>query len=145
MKNDELMIFALTEGQKARACGYWYTVTRQGMPHTAFRTREAVESWLVALGLRLESPLPATKGEHACIKILGSYRRELCMCSKEAFLDLAGIPATVLENGSYTTGKLHTDGNGLRVLYVPNPNCDWQDKHNFRECEAMKDAGVTII
>lgn len=141
-----LMLVALTNEQHSHTCGYWYTITEGSMPHTAFRTKEAALSWLRALGMSIDGQLPKERGEHAVFHVHGSYRRELLTCSAETFAELPGVPVAVLSNGEYTTGKLHTDtGNGMRVIYVPNPNCEWREKHDYRECRAMEDDGVMVL
>ncbi len=143
---ENLTLAALTPEQHANTCGYWYTVTDGATPHTAFRTKEAAISWLRALGLSIDDELPKTRGEHAVRRIRGRYRREMVICSAETFAELPGMPVALLSNGSYTTGKLHTDiKKAMRVLYEPSPNCAWRDKHDHRECGAMKDEGLTVI
>ena len=140
----DLRLYALTGEQHSNTCGYWYTVQRDNMAHTAFRTKAAVLAWLNALGLKLDGELPDKRGEHASFIIEGEYRRESVMCSPDAWSKLPGIPVPVLSNGSYTTGKLD-DEEGVRVLYVPNCNCKWIDKHEHRACDKMKDQGLTVL
>ena len=131
--NIDLHLACLTPEQKEKTCGYWYTVTSNGMAHTAFRTKAALFSWLHALDLHILDDVPVTLGEHAWMKIHGQYRREWGGDTPEAFQALPGVPVCVLSNG------------GVRVIYVPNPNCKWRDTHNHRECDAMKDAGITVL
>ena len=146
MRKKQLRLCCLDEETRGR-CGcspYWYTVTEEGGPLTAFETRAALLSWLCALGLVIEGELPE-HGTHASMPIIGEYRRELCMVSEHAFSALPGLPVPVLDNGRYTTGKLHVPEDGLRVLYVPNCNCKWRAEHNYQDCRRLHNEGLTSL
>jgi hypothetical protein len=56
---------ALDQEQHARTCNYWFTVTKGGISHIAFTTREQLQDWMVAEGLELTHALPATPGTSA--------------------------------------------------------------------------------
>ncbi|MHC4644211.1 MAG: hypothetical protein ACYTBJ_01820 [Planctomycetota bacterium] len=142
---ENLRVNALTQEQHARTCDYWYTVTRDCGPHTAFRTREALFSWLRTLGLTISGELPEQRGEHASLKIDGKYRRGMVNCEREAWESVPGIPVTVMSNGDYTTGKLTVESDGTRCLTVPNPNCHWRTVHDHKTCRMLQDQGVSVL
>ena len=143
--HSNMRVAALTPEMKARTCGYWYTVTDgHRLPHTAFRTHAALDAWLNALGLALDGKLPDEYGEPACVKITGSYVREMSLCDSAEWALVPGDPLPVLSNGRYTTGKLATV-DGVRVLSVPNPNCAWRDELDYRKCDTMRDRGEMVL
>lgn len=139
MKYENLNI---TSHEEKIGYGYYYTVGTF-YSHTAFETRAAAITWLQSLGLSIDGELPQ-KGTFGVFRIKGSYRRELCLCSSEAFEDLAGVPVVVLENGRYTNGKLGIV-EGERVLYVANSNCKWAKEYDYKLCRKLKNEGISIF
>jgi hypothetical protein len=59
----------LNKDQHLRTCGYWYTITKHGMSHTAFATRDELDGWLLRTGVVLGADLPAERGTHANIPL----------------------------------------------------------------------------
>lgn len=51
----------LDQEQHERTCGYWFTVTRNAMAHTAFALKEQLEAWLVANRLKMMRPIEYTQ------------------------------------------------------------------------------------
>lgn len=143
MKYSRLSICSLTHELKAQTCSYWYTVRDSCMAHTAFETRKAAIAWLTALGLSIDGELPE-EGTHGYFPINGEYRRELVMCSEDAFSALPGVPFPVFENGGYRPGKLHKC-DGETVLYVVNVNCKWAKEFDYWQCRELKRQGLTIF
>ena len=142
-KYDNLRINSLTPEQKARTCGYWYTVTNNNTAHTAFQTREAALSWLRSLGLKIAEEL-APEGEFQSQKIEGCYIRATIMTDKEGWEALPGIPTAALENGGYRPAKLDCVGN-VKILYACNANNKWAKIYDYSLCRKMENQGISIF
>jgi hypothetical protein len=52
-----------------KTCGYWFVITRRGMAHTAFKTKEETISWLKQKQLSSEKDIPEA-GKLAGIRIV---------------------------------------------------------------------------
>jgi len=142
-KYDSLNITSLTPEQRRKTCGYWYVVTNNCTPHTAFRTRKAALTWLQSLNLTINTEL-AEEGQFQTQEVHGNYIRACIMTGSDGWDALPGIPTVALENGSYRPAKLDSVGD-MRVLYTCNPNNHWAKEYNFQMCHNMQDQGVSIF
>lgn len=134
-----LSVVALTREQRSRTCGYWYTVSNGHMAHTAFRTRAALDKWLLDRGLTLPTPLPAQVGTWAAVDLTGQhYHRELVLCDASTWHHIPGLPLVEMDNGEHVLAKWHAAD---RVLYVPNCNCVWRQVIPYALASAINDLG----
>ena len=134
---DNLWLNCLTPEQHARTCDYWYTITQNHGPFTAFRTRAALDFYLDLHGLAPRGEIPEEQGTHATMKIEGCVRE-----TGHGSLDdmpREGRRVLHLSNGDYTTGILVVDAEGP-VLHYPMPMADRQ-VFDHRMARAHVDAG----
>lgn len=133
-----LWLSGLTPEQKAKTCGYWYTISERAMAHTAFRTKEALVQFLDLVGIPLPLELPET-GEHFSARLVGSYRT--AMHWDQAELDaLDGYRTRALSNGQWTQAVITTDPDGLRTIHTVNVNVD-RINYDWSESQSLQDAG----
>lgn len=138
-KHENLWLCCLTAEQRERTCAYWYTITiGGGTPHTAFRTRAALERWLERTGVHLTANLPDEIGTHQCQKLDGAYIERL----HGWYADMPdGRPFVKMSNGQYTEGRV-TSENGIRVIHHTNCNDKSRPEYDWRVCRDMEDAGL---
>lgn len=142
--NSNLWLCSLTAEQKARTCGYWYTVTTGATPHTAFRTRQALDKWLSDRGLRLSAELPPI-GTHAVQRLEGEYF-QIMHGSYDEFYSLPAIgEIRLLSNGQYTLGRITEQDDGIRAVHTLNPNCKHRPVFDYRTSAAVEDAGANDV
>lgn len=119
-RHEKLTLMCLTAEQRALTCDYWYTITTFGStPHTAMRTRAALEFWLQTRGLHLTRPLPDTLGTHTVIPLEGQYRERFH--SRMEDLPQTGRKILVMSNGAYTEGRV-TQEEGCAVIHAVHAN-----------------------
>lgn len=114
---------ALTPEQRDHTCGYWYVVADGAAPHTAFRSREALDTWLRERGLTLTGDLPGTwSNEHGVSGIAGMYRTssERDRATYDALTPV--LVATVPDNGNSVEARITEDSYGVRTVHVMNVN-----------------------
>lgn len=138
-----LTLCALDREGNARTCNYWYVVQNNHGPHTAFRTKSALLSWLDAMNLKLKdtesSDIPDPDTKHAFFWIEGTYNR-MRHASSGSLAAVNGTNCRVLENGDYRPGKISVDPNGIRTLHVLHAMADHTPFH-YEESRALHDAG----
>jgi len=125
----------LDEAAHEKTCNYWYTVRSQAMAHTAFNKRENFLKWLEYRGLRLSGELPPHE-TLGFVGIIGSYRK----CSHlnyEEFLAISPVHSIrVMDNGSWTEGKITIDTDGIYTVH--HMNCNYQRAvFDYRESNLM--------
>jgi len=114
---------ALTPEQRDHTCGYWYVVTDGATAHTAFRSREALDTWLRERGLTLDSELPGTwSNDPGASGISGTYRTssERDRATYDALTPV--LATTVIRNGELVEAKIAADGYGVRTVHTMNVN-----------------------
>lgn len=99
-------------------CGYWYTVTSRGMPHTAFATREGLDKWMKERGLKLAGALEEVPSSSA---IQGSYRTDSSM-DIDQFESIPGDRSMTYSNGDIVEAILEKDPDGVVTVHTLNPN-----------------------
>lgn len=120
-------LIVLDKEGNERTCNYWYLLqTSACVSHTAFRTRHALVRWFNERGLPVPENLPEP-GEHHVLHVPGKYRKTYC--DMETLTRVNGESIKVLDNAEYTLGKVTTDADGLRTVYVPN--CNHRDRVKF--------------
>ncbi|MBF7012555.1 hypothetical protein QUC32_23180 [Novosphingobium resinovorum] len=138
---DRLHVACLTKDQHRQTCGYWYTVTSNSTPHTAFRTPAALLRWLEDRGLSLASPLPEDCGVHASISIDGAYRTASHM-SYDEFYRTGGFHTRLMDNARYTRAIISEDADGLRTVHHLNCNCRERPAYGHEESRQLEDMGA---
>lgn len=137
---EKLYLCSLTAEQRANTCGYWYTVTRGSMAHTAFRTKAALLAWLDDCGLSLTAELPEKVGIHSFQALHGDYAER----SHMDYSDFYALPAIkevrCLSNGDWTLGRI-TESDGMRTVHTLNPNCHHRPIFDYRTSQALQDSG----
>ena len=126
----------LTPEQHARTCGYWFTVTESATPHTAFATREGLDTWMRLRGLELDQDLP----HEGSARILGTYRERCYMDPAQFEAVDSGRLFRTLDNAEYTLGKITEDADGVRVVHYVNVNSS-RVKFDYSESVALEHAG----
>lgn len=144
MKMDTLYLCSLTPEQKARTCGYWYTITRDAMPHTAFRTKSALMAWLEDCGLSLSKPLPEKLGAYSSQFLIGKYHEKMHLDYNEFYSLPAIKEIRCLSNGDWTLGRI-TESDGMRTIHTLNPNCHHRPVFDYRTSQALQDAGENEV
>jgi len=137
-----LWLSCLNREMSERTCGYWYTVTDHFAPHTAFRTRAALEAWTAMLGLKLGGELPE-HGAHGSMPIIGSYRSKM-HGADDALDALDGRVTRTMSNGQYTLAKVTADDDGLHTIHYLNPNCN-RVTFDYQSSREREDAGITWL
>lgn len=138
-----LRLCSLNSEWRSRTCGYWYTVTQNGgTPHTAFRTKVALLRWLELTGLSVDGVIPE-HGVHGSMPINGTYRQEHHLHDAADFYSIEGTQTRELSNGDYVDAIYSTDPyDGLRTVHTLNPNVKHRRIYDWRESQAMHDAGA---
>jgi hypothetical protein len=113
-----LHVCHLTPEFHERTCNYWYTVTDNNTPLTAFHDRSALDLWMDERGLSLVNPIP-DRGDMSYIT--GTYRRCSHM-AKHALDNLDGLHTRCLSNGDYTAAIITDDPDGIKTVHYLNPN-----------------------
>ena len=134
MTHGKLHVSRLNREMHLRTCGYWYTVTSDGMAHTAFATRAGLDRWLMERGLELDGPLDA---EPSHCRINGSYRKTSHLYDAESFELIEGERTRDLSNGDWVEAIVTTDADGLRTVHTLNPNVRTRKVYDYRESNAM--------
>lgn len=115
---DRLSLCSLAPEQRAKTCGYWYTVQSNNTPHTAFRSLPALYLWLGERGLEMTAGLP-TRGEHSYQHLVGHYStRHILSAGEFALLAREGYPTADLRNGDYRRAIITIHPDGSRVVNV---------------------------
>lgn len=117
--HDNLLVCHLTEERHRQTCGYYYTVTSQGMAHTAFRTRHGLDRWLADRGMVISGDI-SEPGTFA--RITGSYRTASYLDDAQVLHELIGTITPVMSNGDWTLGKITRDADGITTVHHYNPN-----------------------
>lgn len=119
-----LHLVCFNEEMHHNSCKYWYAIRSYGSaPHTAFRTREALEFWLAKRELRLARPIPAATGTHAVIDIIGTYRLKSHTNPGDVIYEMIQRdPFLHLSNGRYTSALKGRDSAGIVTIHYLNPN-----------------------
>jgi len=142
--SNTLYLCSLTAEQRQRTCGYWYTVTRGAMAHTAFRTKAALMAWLGDCGLSLTAAVPEKLGEHSTQAISGQYLQKM----HGDYSDFYALPAIkeirCMSNGDWTLGRI-TESDGIRTIHTLNPNCHHRPVFDWRTSQALQDAGQNEV
>lgn len=131
----KLWLNCLTKGQHDNTCGYWYTITEGGTPHTAFATRAALLAWLHDRGLIVREHIPAP-GEWKSITIEGEYSTE-CHMDVAAFESLEGFETREMSNGQYTKAIITGADSGPRTVHTLNPNVKTREVYDYQESRAL--------
>lgn len=124
-----LVIVDRTRNPNGIGCGYYYLVQGSGASgHTAFRTKEALRTWLKSTGLKIGNRLVWGRS----VWLDGQYTRSLEMLDTKDFFQRYAAhcePVPVLDNGDYTIGFKEQTENGV-ILHVQNCNSDrWSLSH----------------
>jgi hypothetical protein len=137
-----MWLCSLTAEQKARTCGYWYTVTTYGStPHTAFRTKAALLRWLELTGLSVDGDIPA-HSIWGSLRFNGSYRAEMHLHDADQFQAIDGIRTRELSNGDYVEAIYSTDPyDGLRTVHTLNPNVKDRKVFHYQESDQLHSRG----
>jgi hypothetical protein len=137
-----MWLASLTDEQRARTCGYWYTVTTYGStPHTAFRTKAALQRWLELTGLSVAGDIPE-HGVWGSFRLNGSYRAEAHLYDADKFDAIEGIRTRELSNGDYVEAVYSTDPyDGLRTVHTLNPNVEGRKVFDYWLSDEMHSAG----
>jgi hypothetical protein len=137
---ERLWLCSLTEEQRTRTCSYWYTVTDYGStPHTAFRTKAALLTWLQRRGLEVEGDIPE-HGVWGSFRIKGGYRQSMHLDEQEFYRN-TGEHTRELSNGDFTLGIITKDPDGLRTVHTLNPNVRTRPVFDYRQSQEFQDAG----
>jgi hypothetical protein len=132
----QLDLCQLTPEFHARTCNYWFVVQNACTAHTAFTTREQLETWLDDRGLSLTAPL-VERGQHSYQKINGVYRRVSYM-SYDEFYALSSIrQIKLMDNGRDTLALITEDPDGTRVINHLNCNCKYRIEYDWKTGAAM--------
>lgn len=130
-----LTVCALNTEQHLKTCGYWYVVTNQASPHTAFATERGFLRWLEERGLAVESvpkaiqPEDYGKGLNNHCRIQGQYTARSHMNQDEFYaLPNVVVRSKTLSNGDYVEALI-TQEDGCRVVHTLNPNV--RDRKTF--------------
>lgn len=128
----------LTAEQRARTCGYWYTVTTYGAtPHTAFKTRAGLDRWMRERGLKLTGGEALDNESGGTCRIEGTYRTNSHLYDADTFADLSGELTRTLSNGDYVVAVITTDYDGIRTVHTLNPNVRGRVVYDYRESDLM--------
>jgi len=134
---DNLWLASLTPEQHARTCDYWYVMTHNHGPFTAFRTRAALDAFLDLHDLRLEGTLPDKQGEHASMRVTGAVRHA---CHSHPEEMPTGREVLHLSNGQYTRGVVVEMPDGPVLHYL---NCNaTRPVYDHTTARRMIDAGA---
>lgn len=131
---------SLTEDQHSRTCGYWWTLTKGGIAHTAFRTEYALREFFNRI--RVTLPELVQRGEWASWSVPGEYRT--CMhieLTREQFEQIPGSRFRAMSNGQYTEGIAETGGDGIVTIHTMNPNCKDRKVFDYWESSAIEETG----
>jgi hypothetical protein len=129
-----LYVCRLNEEFHRRTCGYWYTVTDYGTPHTAFVTRAGLDRWMSERGLSLAGSLNEVPSHCA---IVGAYRTESHLHDAADFAGLEGEHTRTLSNGDWVEAIITHDPDGLRTVHTLNPNVRDRKTFDYRESCAL--------
>jgi hypothetical protein len=134
------MLCCLTEEQRLKTCGYWYTVTEKALPHTAFCNAWALRRWLWERGLRLTEPLPEKRGDPACMRIDGAYSSSLADCTPEEWAGVAPVlgRGVGLQNGDYVETVFTSELDGTVREWKLNPNCKWRKVYDYSQSDERR-------
>ena len=132
-----LTLATLTQEQHERTCGYWYLVQDSHTAHTAFRTREALLTWLADRNINLTQDLPA-HGEHSFQYLEGQYGRRYVGSISDIESRIED-QVMVLDNAEYTVGYV-TEEEGLRVVNIITRG-NHRTVFDYRLAQAHVDAG----
>jgi hypothetical protein len=141
-RHSKLTLSCLTPEFHEKTCGYWYTVTSDGSPYTAFATAEELAKWLAERGLKLTDTLPEERGTYKWMRIEGTYYLD-SYTDIEAFNAIKPIlEITITDNGEDTLGKVTEDECKIRTLgKVTVDECKIRTIHylnvNVREKETL--------
>lgn len=134
--HSNLTVARLSPEQHSRTCDYWYTVTSNSSPHTAFVTRAGLDRWFQERGLHLESPLSDT--EWNWVQIEGAYCTESHLRDASIFPTLKGVYTRTLSNGDWVEAIITQDDDGIRTVHTLNPNIRGRKVFDYQEsCKMM--------
>ncbi len=160
---DNLTLVTLDHFGHSRTCDYWYLVRQRAEPHTAFRTRGALLRWLDERGISLTAELPPHES-HSWQELRGVYRRDLMLDHRDSAAwardwatpgptPKSETPHTLaawgklqpilitreLSNGDHTEARITLDPDGIRTVYVLNPNVRERKIFDHAESRAILD------
>jgi len=115
--------------------GYRYLITDSATSQIAFRHKNSFKRWLKERGLKLKPAQRWSRGRRD-FYIIGSYK-DVSMMDVEAF-DRINAPTTkVMDNGSYTLGKILQEGDCISIIHL---NCN-VSRATFDSWETIKTHG----
>ncbi len=141
--HSNLRLTVLTAEQHKRTCNYWFVITCDGLPHTAFSSIEGVTNWMQERGLTLSEPL-TEPGVHSTQILIGSYGEQAHMGFEEVFEFDHGLEPVIttrtLSNGDYTLAKI-TEQDGVRIVHTLNVNVSNRTVYDYRESSNIINPG----
>jgi hypothetical protein len=127
---NDLTLAQLTPEQNKQTCNYWFIVQSGGMAHTAFRTKDQLEQWLIERNITLTKEL-VPHGQHSFQKLNGSYFKFSFM-NYNSFYSLNYIQKTKQMDNGRETLALITEEDGIRTINYLNCNMKFRIEYDYR-------------